>query len=122
MILTTQKILVSVIFDDARGYSNPDAAADALRKAGYEVHRCPKDYDDKFPGLDFIEAVIGAGQIKPGDDPIEYTDRFTVEFGGDCYEWLELPESYTPFKWKKAMTKKPEKNRMTANNLPPDGR
>lgn len=77
-----------------------DVAANALRQAGYEVHRLPDEYGGLLmhPLDDFIEAVIEG----PDDDQIisavmREVGAIVYKFGGACFECGPIGQDYVPF-------------------------
>jgi hypothetical protein len=88
-------------FSDDLSGTNVDAAAEALREAGYEVIRRPLDLkiEPELEGDDFIE-VRGAGNDdKDSRDAMEAdVNRILSPFGGeiDCTGALTMAELWEP--------------------------
>jgi hypothetical protein len=93
------KLMAQVVFggDD----SDPDAAAEEMRRLGYTVHRLPPNHPTLCHPLDdFIEVTIDAP-----DDANRVTDIICREvepiadrYGGLCMEVGAAGEDYYPFK------------------------
>jgi hypothetical protein len=96
---------------------NPDAAAEALRRAGYEVHRLGSQHPELYhPRDDFIECeitvakdfeitLIGRGIRRASDEDFEIMGTIKAEVEGivspydgicDSCEWIDA--DYVPFK------------------------
>jgi hypothetical protein len=101
------KLLAQVVF--AAGVEHDsDGAADALRDAGYEVHRMPEVHPELVPGDDFIEAIT-EGPAGPAPNDLAYPVGKLVHammqevgewadcYGGVCMECGPVEDDYVPF-------------------------
>src|SRR5262245_37782933 len=95
----TAKMMALVVFSgDA---SDPDAAAEELRSAGYTIHRLPPNHPTLCHPLDdFIEVTIDTP-----DDTDRVTDILWYEvepiahhYGGVCMEVGRIGADHYPFK------------------------
>jgi hypothetical protein len=81
--------------------NNPDAAAEALRAAGYQVFRLPPELKAtlEVEGDDFIEIRLEGNDDEDSRDAMEAGARRIVSpFGGDidCTGALSIAELWTP--------------------------
>ena len=80
---------------------DPDAAAEALRAAGYRVFRLPQALKDtlEIKGDDFIEVRGPGNDDKDSRDAMEAdVNRIVEPFGGeiDCSAFRTIAEMWTP--------------------------
>jgi hypothetical protein len=89
------RLLANIAFGGDLPQLNVDAAAEALRKAGYDVHRAPEKYRERYdhPLDDFIEAYI------EGDDESAVMDEINAlveAYGGLCHECGSVEPDQAP--------------------------
>jgi len=94
------KIMATIVFSGDLN-PDPDAAAVALRKAGYEVRRMPEKFRPTLahPRDDFIEALI---ESDGSDDKIvdaiwKEIDTIVDQYGALCPQCGFVAANYIPF-------------------------
>jgi hypothetical protein len=102
------KLMAQVVFSGEIEHDG-DGAADALRDAGFEVHRMPTVHPELGDPLDdFIEVITEGPAGPPAHDlayPVGKMTRAMMEdvgdwaecFGGTCMECGPVEDDYVPF-------------------------
>jgi hypothetical protein len=95
------KIVGGVVFD-GESDPDPDAAAIALRRAGFTVAR-PSALDQfrialhaTVAGDDFIEVYIDVTSNTTIDAVVDRIDKIVNRYGGECWECGVEPLDYRP--------------------------
>ena len=107
------RLVVQVSFYGDDPQCDSDAAAEALRKAGYEIHRLPPERRQFFrPVDDHVEAITEGPPGPPrwgvsGDVPpalfklmcaiMNEIDDLVRHYGGLCMECDQVDRDYIPF-------------------------
>jgi hypothetical protein len=79
---------------------DPSNAAEALRRAGFEVTMMPEKFRSRLthPEDDFMEASIdGIPEDKIVEAIKDEIDAIVDRYGGLCCEWGPIPSDYVPF-------------------------
>jgi hypothetical protein len=106
------RLIALVAFDGCNPACNADAAAEALRAAGYEVHRMPAvhpkmighpldDHIEAFiegpPGPPYVGGIIPLNVEKVMDVVMCEVESLVDPFGGDCHGCGPVEDGYVPF-------------------------
>jgi hypothetical protein len=87
-------------FDEAWNNPDPDAAAVALCRAGFQVTRMPEKFRSSLahPQDYFMETAINASDCEKIVDAImDEIDAIVDRYGGLCVECGAIPSHYVPF-------------------------